>query len=128
MKFQLNIYGSPLGSNAAYQALKFAHLCLEKKHSILRCFFYYDAVYAGLLTQSPSSDEINMLNNWQKLSVTGTPLFLCIAAATNRGILDEAESKRYNQPAATADSCFELTGLGQWASGFADADRIITFK
>lgn len=128
MIFQLNIYGAPLSSNASREAQKFARLCLKNNHTVARCFFYYDAVYTGLFTQSLASDELNLLAGWQDLAAQDVPLFLCIAAATNRGVLDESESKRYQQPMATADSCFELTGLGQWASGFVDADRIITFK
>ncbi|TCS42495.1 sulfurtransferase complex subunit TusD [Reinekea marinisedimentorum] len=128
MKYQLNVYGSPLGSNAAREALQFAQLCLNRNHIVVRCFFYFDAVYTGLSAQSPSSDELDLLAGWQGLAANNIPLFLCIAAATNRGVMDETEAQRYEQPMATADRCFELTGLGQWASGFVDADRIITFK
>lgn len=128
MNFQLNIYGSPLASNASKDALAFAQQCLEHGHTIKRCFFYFDGVYVGLSTQSPAGDEANLLESWRLLSEKQIPLFLCIAAATNRGVLDKAEADRYGQPIVSAHDCFELTGLGQWATGFNDADKIISFK
>ncbi|TXR53471.1 sulfurtransferase complex subunit TusD [Reinekea thalattae] len=128
MNIQLNIYGSPLASNAASNALQFAQLCLENGHAIKRCFFYFDAVYLGLDSQAPSSDEQNLLAGWQQLAEQQVPLLLCIAAASNRGVLDKAEAERYAKPFAPMNEVFELVGLGQWAAGFRDTDKIISFK
>lgn len=128
MKFQLNVYGSPWSGNSAEQALAFAQQLQAEKHQILRVFFFFDGVYHGLLTQSPASDEFQLLNRWQALADQNVELLLCIAASANRGILNDEEARRHDQPIGTMATGFSLAGLGQWASGFHDADRIITFK
>lgn len=128
MKFQLNVYGSPWLSNCAEDVVCFANTVLNEGHSISRVFFYFDGVYHGLITQSPASDEFDLLAAWQSLADKGIDLFLCIAAATNRGVLSEEEMNLNNKDVATVSSCFEITGLGQWASGFHDSDRIVSFK
>lgn len=128
MKFQLNVYGAPWSGNSASQAIRLAHNLLKEGHEILRVFFFFDGVYHGLLTQSPASDEFPLLQQWQQLSEQNVELLLCIAASANRGILNDQEAERYAQPISTMAPQFELTGLGQWASGFHDADRIVTFK
>ena len=127
MNIQINVYGSPWSTNAAGDAFSFINQ-VQGLHSIARVFFYYDGVYNGLESQSPASDEVDTLTRWQTVSEQGIELILCIAAATNRGILDSAEAKRYNKPSETMAKCFTLSGLGQWARGFRDCDRVINFK
>ncbi|WP_320824974.1 sulfurtransferase complex subunit TusD [Reinekea sp.] len=128
MRFQLNVYGSPWAANNAADVRCFIEAAWSAGHDIARVFFFFDGVYHGLISQSPASDEPNPLAYWQALAQANVDLLLCIAAATNRGVLDEAESRRYQQTVTTSAPFFELTGLGQWAVGFHDVDRIITFK
>ncbi|EAR09673.1 sulfurtransferase complex subunit TusD [Reinekea blandensis] len=128
MKFQINVYGAPWTGNSARSAQQFIQHSLDSGHDIARVFFFFDGVYHGLNTQSPASDEFDLLSQWQALSDRGVELLLCIAASANRGLLDDAEAKRYDKSAITVARGFSLTGLGQWASGFHDADRLITFK
>lgn len=128
MIFQLNIYAAPWSSNSAEKAIAFAQQALSDGHEVKRIFFFFDGVYHGLKTQSPASDEFNLLTAWQQLADQGIELLLCIAAAANRGVLNKTEAQRYEQNTFTAADCFEVTGLGQWASGFADVDRILSFK
>lgn len=128
MKFQINVYGSPWSGNSARRAQHFIQQCLDDRHEVIRVFFFFDGVYHGLRTQSPASDEFDLLGHWQSLAASGTELLLCIAASANRGLLDETEAKRYDQDTVTIADGFVLTGLGQWASGFHDADQLITFK
>lgn len=128
MIFQLNIYAPPWSSNATEKAVAFAQQALADGHEIKRVFFFFDGVYHGLSTQSPASDEFNQLAQWQALANQGVELLICIAAAANRGILNAEEAQRYEQKLTTCDDCFEITGLGQWAAGFHDADRILSFK
>jgi tRNA 2-thiouridine synthesizing protein D len=128
MRFQLNVYGAPWAANNAADVRCFVEAAWTAGHDIARVFFFFDGVYHGLLSQSPASDEANPLAYWQSLALADVDLLLCIAAASNRGVLDEAESRRYQQSLTTSAPCFELTGLGQWAAGFHDVDRIITFK
>lgn len=128
MHFQLNIYGSPWLSNSANDALAFAQAAMAAGHSIKRVFFFFDGVYHGLAAQSPASDEADLLRQWRTLADQQIPLLVCIAAGANRGVLNDEEAKRYEKSHSTCLDIFEVTGLGQWASGFHDCDRIITFK
>ncbi len=128
MIFQVNIYGSPWSSNAAIDAIALVEQAIKAGHTIKRVFFYFDGVYHGLNSQSPASDEYDLLNAWQGIADQNIELLLCIAAAANRGVLTEQEAIRHTQPVGTVASCFEITGLGQWAAGFHDVDRIISFK
>lgn len=128
MKIQVNVYGSPWSGNSAEKATQFIHSALAKGHEIKRVFFYFDGVYHGLKTQSPATDEFPLLAYWQQISEQNIDLFLCIAAASNRGVLNEEEATRQGHKEITASDIFEITGLGQWASGFHDVDRLVTFK
>jgi tRNA 2-thiouridine synthesizing protein D len=128
MDYQLNIYGAPWSSNSASDAISFAKESLRSGHSIKRIFFFFDGVYHGLASQSPASDEYALLEEWKMIASEGVELLLCIAASANRGVLSEEEAKRYEKTTATISDCFEITGLGQWASGFHDVDRIMSFK
>lgn len=128
MKFQINVYGSPWSTQTAEQAQTFAKSVLANGHELNRIFFFFDGVYHGLKTQAPASDEPAQLEHWQELKRQGVDLILCIAASANRGLLNEEEAQRYDKDISTVDSAFELSGLGQWASGFHDADRIVSFK
>lgn len=128
MTFQINIYGSPWSSESALRAQRFIRQAQADGHEIKRVFFFFDGVYHGLKTQSPASDEFDLLGQWQSIASKGVELLLCIAASANRGLLDETEAKRYDRDAVTVADGFTLTGLGQWASGFHDVDQRITFK
>lgn len=128
MRIQVNVYSAPWSSQSSVDALTFLEEALKQGHEISRVFFFFDGVYHGLSSQSPASDETNFLAQWQKIRDEGVELLLCIAASANRGLLDEAEAKRYEKEHPTIDNCFSLTGLGQWATGFHDSDHIITFK
>lgn len=128
MDIQLNIYGSPWQSNAAEDALAFASAALEQGHTIKRIFFYFDGVYHGVENQAPASDEFNILSAWAQLKEKGTELLLCIAASANRGVLNQQEAERYEKNYPSASTLFEITGLGQWAAGFNDCEKRMTFK
>lgn len=128
MKVQVNIYGSPWATNSALEAQEFIRRALSNDIEIKRVFFFFDGVYQSLATQSPSSDEYDLLTEWRSLSEKGIELLVCIAAATNRGILNSEEAARYDKQVISLADSFELVGLGQWAMGFSDCDKIISFK
>lgn len=127
MKFQINIYGSPWQTNASSDAIDFADQLLKNGHTLSRCFFFMEGVYCGLKSQSPSSDEIDLLGRWQQLAKQDVSLLICVAAAANRGVLNTEEAARYENISTLADG-FDVVGLGQWAAGFTDSDKIVSFK
>lgn len=128
MNIQLNIYGSPWQSNAAADALSFVSNACDQGHTIKRVFFYFDGVYHGINNQSPASDEFDPLQAWAEIKEKGAELLLCVAASANRGVLDSKEAEHYAKPYPSAAELFEITGLGQWASGFVDCEKMVTFK
>ncbi|PTY36576.1 hypothetical protein BGP77_04575 [Saccharospirillum sp. MSK14-1] len=129
MKYQLNIYASPWASNAQADALSFATALNSSEHQLVRVFFFMDGVYTGLSSQSPASDEPNWYDRWMALQQnTQCELLLCIAASANRGLLNDNEAKRQAKVTVTVEPPFELVGLGQWAAGFGDCDRVVSFR
>ena len=128
MKFQINVYGTPWSGNSAFDACDFITEAIAAGHRVQRVFFFFDGVYHGLRSQAPASDEPDVLNAWKTIADAGVELLLCIAASANRGLLNKTEAERYDKDIATVDDIFQVTGLGQWASGFHDCDRMIEFR
>jgi len=129
MKYQLNIYSSPWNSSAQADALAFATALSSSEHQLVRIFFFMDGVYTGLSSQAPASDEPDWRQLWTGLQQrTQCELLLCIAASANRGLLNDSEAQRQAKPVATVEAPFELVGLGQWAAGFGDCDRVVSFR
>lgn len=126
--FTLLMTQSPLSGSSHYLALDFARALLAAGHSLQRVFFYQDAVYVGLNGQTPIQGQQPLLQAWQELAAAHKiPLQLCIANALRRGVVDATEQQRYNLPAETLASGFELAGLGEMASACQESDRVIRF-
>ena len=101
---------------------------LAAGHQISRLFFYRDAVHLASQLKVMPQDESDISVEWREF-IQGNQLdaVVCIAAALRRGILDEAEAKRWNRPAANTCAPWVLSGLGQWIDALQSADRAITF-
>ncbi|WP_028669755.1 sulfurtransferase complex subunit TusD [Saccharospirillum impatiens] len=129
MNLQLNLYQAPWHHVSHRDALAFARASLARGDRIERVFFFMDAVYIGLTSQSPASDEVDMRQAWLDLAAdAGCELLLCIAASANRGLLNDAEAERYQSPITTVAEPFQLVGLGQWALGYGDSDKVVSFR
>lgn len=129
MKLQLNVYASPWSSPAHLDAQAYASAALARGHALKRVFFFMDGVYAGLNSQAPASDEPDLAAGWIALQrESDCELLLCIAASANRGLLNEAEAERQAKHSVTVTPPFELVGLGQWALGYRDCDRVVSFR
>jgi tRNA 2-thiouridine synthesizing protein D len=128
MKYSLAIYGAPYSSQAPQTALLFAQALLDAGHSIARVFFYMDGVHNATGISSPPQNEQNIPADWAALiSQHGIDAVVCIAAALRRGVIDKAESERYEKPAHNLSEPFGLSGLGQLVEAGIDSDRLITF-
>lgn len=129
MDYQLNVYAAPWSSQTQADALAFATALDLSAHRLVRVFFFMDGVYSGLLSQAPGSDEIDWRQHWIELQQRSQcELLLCIAASANRGVLNDTEAQRHAKTAVTTAAPFELVGLGQWAAGFGDCDRVVSFR
>ena len=128
MIFSLAIYAAPYSLQASDSAYRFALALLNNGYKLYRVFFYHDAVHNASTLVSPAQDEINLPQNWQKLSKEhNVDLVVCIAAALKRGLLDEREADRYEKPTFNLSSNFALGGLGQLVDAAITSDRLITF-
>jgi tRNA 2-thiouridine synthesizing protein D len=116
-------------SPGARSALKFIDSSLKLGHTINRVFFYQDGVLnANALSVLPQ-DEISLTAQWQKLREQhNIELIVCVAASLRRGVIDNAEAKRYQKAGSNLVDGFELSGLGQLVDATLVSDRVITFK
>lgn len=119
---------SPLEAPSHAHALGFCKAALAEGHSVVRLFFYGDAIYAGLATRQTPQGENDIGQAWQHLIQQYTlDAVICIAAATRRGLLDNATAQRLQAPQGLLRPGFMLSGLGQLVEASTLADRCITF-
>lgn len=127
MNFAIALLAGPQDP-AARSALEFARAVLQSGHQIQRLFFYRDAVYIASQLGVQPQDECDITAEWQQfIADNQLDAVVCIAAALRRGILNKAEAKRWDRPAANVAAPWELSGLGQWVDSLQTADRAITF-
>ena len=128
MIFTVAVHGAPYASFANHHALGFCESLLQQGHQLNRVFFYHEGVLAGLNSRVVPQDEVDVVQRWLELKEQyAFELAICIANALKRGVINDSEQKRYNKPAATLQSEFELVGLGQLIDGIAHSDRYIEF-
>ena len=83
----------------------------------------------GNQTAQPPRDEINLTKAWQEVAEQHkVPLYLCIAAAVRRGIINESESRRYQLEQHTLAELFQLEGLGILVDLMNTTNKIIQFR
>ena len=130
MQYTLLITGSPYQSKACHTALRFIRAALNKHpDSIKGVFFYEDAVLIGNQAAQPPRDEIDLAQAWQDIAKQHSiPLYLCIAAAVRRGIINESESRRYELEQHTLAEQFQLEGLGTLVDLMNSTNKIIQFR
>lgn len=132
MKYSLFITGSPTHSKACHTALDFAEALTQdsqNSHTITGIFFYEEAVTIANDLAMPPRDECNIREDWLKFAQQhNVPMYVCIAAALRRGILNEAEAKRHEAEHYNLAPGFLLEGLGSLISLSAESDHVIRFK
>lgn len=126
--FTLFITQSPFVTHSHWQAMDFARAACAGGHVIKRVFFYRDAVFCASDRQTPIQGQKPIHQAWRELAQeAGFPLQVCIANAIRRGLVDAAESHRYEHAGPTLADGFSLSGLGDMAEAMNDSDRIIEF-
>jgi len=127
-RFSLLVTGAPYGSEASASALLFARALLAQGHLLQSVFFYQEGVLNGNALVHPASDEVNLVSGWAELAGQyGVPLYLCVAAALRRGVVDNTEQAQQRLPAANLHPAFTLAGLGELAQAALTSDRFIQF-
>ncbi len=128
MNYTLLITAPPFDSSGAYTAYQFCEAVFTQGHRVTQLFFYGAGVYNANQLISPPADEINLVKAWQGLAKEySVKLYVCVAAAQQRGILDKQEASQQQLPANLAEP-FIMTGLGQLIEAVNAADRFITFN
>lgn len=127
MKFSVTVRAAP-DKSGHLLALRTCEEILQQGHDLTQVFFYESAVYAASPLQVPDQDELALLQRWQAMAVKyHTPLFVCVAAALKRGIVNEQEAHSQNLSHANIATGFEITGLGEWVSALRDDIKQVTF-
>lgn len=125
LSYTLILTQSPVQYESNLTAQSLVAELIDAGNTIDRVFFYQDAVYIGLQSQVPGQGLETSYQGWLTLQKAQEfPLQLCIANSLRRGILDEAEAKRYSHP-ANLQKGFQLSGLGEIAEACQSSDRII---
>ncbi len=128
MKFSIAVMGAPYSSQAPLSALRFANAVINSGHTLYRVFFYSDGVYNGNALIIPPQDEININESWCTFSREhDTELVVCIASALRRGMLNQAESDRFEKTVFNLSPEFTVSGLGQLIDAGLESDRLVTF-
>ncbi len=128
MKFSIQVNEGPYTHQAADTAYQFTKAALENGHEIFRVFFYHDGVNNGTMYGVPPQDDRNVQSLWSELAEQhDLYLFVCVAAAQRRGIMDEDESKRHGKGAANIAPGFRISGLGQLIEAGIESDRLMVF-
>ncbi len=128
MQFTLILSSSPQDP-ATRRALYFAKALLASGHQIQRVFFYQDAVHIASRLLVVPQDEQHLAQQWQEFVLEQElDAVVCIAAGLRRGILDQAEAKRYHKDADNLAAGFFLSGLGQLHEALQDTERMVHFK
>ena len=122
------VLGSPYASASTQTALDFAQQTINSGRLIERLFFYHEAAYIANLLGTAAQDELDIPQAWsdfiQQNNIAAT---CCIASAIKRGVIDEAEAKRYSKNTNNLHPAIELGGLGEWVEATLKADKTIVF-
>lgn len=126
--YTLLLTQAPLSNSSHYLALDFARAAIAAGHHIKNIFFYQEAAYVALNGQTPIQGQTPLANEWLVLaSAHNIELQVCIANAIRRGLVDVNEQQRYQLPAITLATGFQLHGLGEIASSYQEVDHVIQF-
>ena len=126
--YTLVITGAPYSSQAPQTALSFARAALAAGHTLDRVFLYGDGVHLASALSAPPSDETHWPGEWANfLKDHAIPGVACIASALRRGLINEAEQKRYELPASNLLEPFMIAGLGEWVEGTVVSSHVIYF-
>jgi len=128
MKYTLIIQSAPIDQQSSHSALRFARALLIAGHTIDRLFFYGAGVHNATSHSVAPQDELNLPDQWQQfITQHSLDAVVCIAAAVRRGVINSAESSRYDKRGDNLADGFDLSGLGQLVASAVESDRVVTF-
>ncbi|PHM35591.1 sulfurtransferase complex subunit TusD [Xenorhabdus innexi] len=128
LSYCLLVTGSAYGTQQASSAYQFAQALIASGHKLHSVFFYREGVQNGNQLTAPANDEVDLVRAWQSLAAQHQfELFICVAAALRRGVVDEQQANELNLAGANLADGFELSGLGSLAEAMMLCDRVVQF-
>jgi tRNA 2-thiouridine synthesizing protein D len=128
LSYCLLVTGAAYGTQQASSAYQFAQALLAQGHQLHSVFFYREGIQNGNRLVAPASDEFDLVRAWQSLAAQHQfSLFICVAAALRRGVVDKQQAQELNLDAVNLADGFELSGLGSLAEAMMLCDRVIQF-
>jgi tRNA 2-thiouridine synthesizing protein D len=122
------ITGDVYGSQATHMAIEFAKALVSTEHKLEKVFFYQSGVNQANLLTVPANDELNVVEEWQRLAQTHQfALETCVAAALRRGVVSQEEAKQHQLKASNVAAGFDQVGLGSLAEALLKFDRVVQF-
>lgn len=116
--FTLFISKSPYDSRNTESALIFCYAALECGYTIKHVFFYQSGVHNGSDYLCVNADEVSVKDRWSHLHrVHKVPLYICITAATRRGVLHDPDDRA---PKANLSKDFEAVGMSEYFAALHD--------
>jgi tRNA 2-thiouridine synthesizing protein D len=116
--FTLFISKSSYDSRNAESALMFCYAALESGYTIKHVFFYQSGVHNGSDYLCVNADEVSVKDRWTQLHrVYKVPLYLCVTAATRRGVLHELDN---HNPRDNLSEAFEAVGMSEYFAALHD--------
>lgn len=128
MKYVIQINASPNDSYSGYCAYRFIETLIQRKHEVLRVFFYQEGIYHAFKYATPPTEEWQTTKQWTALATTHSiDLVVCISAAQRRGLLAADEARRQGKYDCDLADGFRISGLSQLTEAMLLADRFIEF-
>ena len=130
MNFSIQVNQGPYQYQASNTAYQFTKAAIDKGHTIIIVFFYYNGAYNASRFTITAQDENNITNQWAQLKQangSNINLVVCIASAIRRGIIDKTIANNNNIDGDNIHPAFCISGLGQLIEASVKSDRLIIF-
>lgn len=122
------ITASPSDIAKVTSALSFCEHAAAQGKAIDQVFFYHDGVHHANALQYTPGDEKSMYGRWLALHNTyDVPLWVCITAATKRGIVSPTEAQEIGQAHYNLLPPFEQVGLGEFFTKLHESSNLVQF-
>ncbi|MGM0615880.1 MAG: sulfurtransferase complex subunit TusD [Pseudomonadota bacterium] len=128
MRYGLLVLGAPFNSEAPRSALRFAEALFKEGHQLEGVFFHHDGVFNASTQLGDMPPHAELYQQWCALNEKyGVTLDVCVSAAMQRGLINQAEATRQHLDWHNVAAPFELTGIGQLVDLQNRCERFISF-
>jgi tRNA 2-thiouridine synthesizing protein D len=119
--FALFVTKSPFDARNAESALIFCEAAVSLGHQIQHVFFYQSGIHNASELLEVNSDEVNMKLKWQQFQqANNVPLYVCITAATRRGL--QGNSNISDASSCNLNASFEIVGMSEYFAALHDVN------